>query len=90
MKPTAQPAAAATATAPAAASPNPEDFAPFAEVQLRDLAAALYEAPLKRRAEVFAAHEIGPALLEAVGDAEAAAHMLLSVWGGDITLADAA
>ncbi len=87
MKPTASPA-----NRDATSVPSPEDFAPFAEVQLRDLAAALYEAPLKRREEVFAAHEIGPALLDAVGDAQAAASMLLSVWGGDLdlSLADAA
>ncbi len=85
MKPHAPTAAPATPPVP-----SPQDFAPFAEVQLRDLAAALYEAPLKRRGEVFAAHEIGPALLERVGDADAAASMLLSVWGAQLAIAEAA
>lgn len=69
---------------------KPEDFAPFPEAHLRDLAVALDEAPVKRRAEVLSRHEVGAQLMGKITDTDAAATLILELWGPEEPLADAA
>ncbi len=82
----AAPQAAQDAVAPVL---EPEDFAPFSEALLRDLAAALSEAPQKRLGEVMRVHEAGAPLLErAGGDVAGAVALILAMWGEDAWVDD--
>lgn len=62
---------------------TPEDFAPYAEDELRALASRVETAPSDRLKTVLTQSAIGAALLARCGSVEEVVRPLVAVWGGD-------
>ena len=62
---------------------TPEDFAPYCEDELRELAQRVETAPSDRLKTVITQSAIGAALLARCGSVEEVVRPLVAVWGGD-------
>lgn len=62
---------------------TPEDFAPFAEDELRELARRVETAPAEILKSLVEQSRIGAALLPRFGSVEEIVRPLVAVWGGD-------
>ncbi len=62
---------------------TPEDFAPFSEDELRDLARRCETAPAEILKSLVAQSRVGSVLLERFGSVEEVLRPLIAVWGGD-------
>jgi hypothetical protein len=69
---------------------TPEDFAPFSEEELRELARRVETAPAEILKSLIEQSRIGAALLPKFGSVEEVVRPLVAVWGGDEDLAAAA
>jgi hypothetical protein len=65
------------------ASITPEDFAPFSEDELRDLAQRCETAPADILKSLVEQSRIGSLLLPKFGSVEEVVRPLIAVWGGD-------
>lgn len=79
--------AKATTKAKTKASPlpsiTPEDFAPYSEAELRELALRVETAPSNRLKTVITQSAIGAALLARCGSVEEVVRPLVAVWAGE-------
>lgn len=71
------------ADATAYASITPEDFAPFSEDELRDLARRCETAPAEILKSLVEQSRVGSVLLPRFGSVEEVVRPLIAVWGGD-------
>ena len=62
---------------------TPEDFAPYSEDELRDLAQRCETAPADILKSLVEQSRAGAALLEKFGSVEEVVRPLVAVWGGD-------
>jgi hypothetical protein len=62
---------------------TPEDFAPFSEDELRDLARRCETAPADILKTLVEQSRVGALLLPRFGSVEEVVRPLLAVWGGD-------
>jgi hypothetical protein len=62
---------------------TPEDFAPFSEDELRDLARRVETAPAEILKNLIEQSRVGAALLPRFGSVEEVVRPLIAVWGGD-------
>jgi hypothetical protein len=62
---------------------TPEDFAPFPEIELRDLARRCETAPAEILKSLVEQSRIGSTLLAEFGSVEEVLRPLIAVWGGD-------
>lgn len=62
---------------------TPEDFAPFSEDELRDLARRCETAPADTLKSLVEQSRIGALLLPRFGSVEEVVRPLVAVWGGD-------
>jgi hypothetical protein len=81
-----------TSTVAATYAPiTPEDFAPFSEAELRDLARRCETAPAEILKSLVEQSRAGSLLLRQFGSVEEVVRPLIAVWGGDESdLAEAA
>jgi hypothetical protein len=61
----------------------PEDFAPFSEKELRDLARRCETAPAEILKSLVEQSRVGSTLLAQFGSVEEVVRPLIAVWGGD-------
>lgn len=61
----------------------PEDFAPYSENELRDLARRVETAPANTLKSLVEQSRAGGALLKKFGSVEEVVRPLVAVWGGD-------
>jgi hypothetical protein len=62
---------------------TPEDFAPFSETELRELARRVETAPKEILKSLVEQSRVGAALLPQFGSVEEVVRPLVAVWGGD-------
>jgi hypothetical protein len=62
---------------------TPEDFAPFSEDELRDLARRVETAPSEILKSLIEQSRVGASLLPRFGSVEEVVRPLIAVWGGD-------
>ncbi|MGD2132384.1 MAG: hypothetical protein PVI23_06285 [Maricaulaceae bacterium] len=61
---------------------TPEDFAPYPEDELRDLARRVETAPAELLKSIIEQSRVGAAMLEISGSVEEVVRPLVAVWGG--------
>jgi hypothetical protein len=74
---------AAAYDAEPARSITPEDFAPFSEAELRELARRVETAPKEILKSLIEQSRVGAMLLPQFGSVEEVVRPLVAVWGGD-------